>query len=713
MHPKTAPPKEATPTPLIWKPRDLENRVVDTIDHGEAVRYVELSHIQSSNKKAILIKAPMGTGKSCCVAKYINTLPLNSRVLVIGPRQTFDMAITAELNRTVIGDKFICYLGKSIADVRGTGRVVIQFESLWKLDARGVTFENVIVDEFESVLTQAVAIETNGDKIRKNQKVFEAMLKECKRLFLMDAFLSDRTFRLVDVMNIEYTFHHYHRKPVERVAIRYDRPFNPIVYAKRKDQIQKELTDMIRQLICDLCQGKRIYFFSSSVGKVEQIVSTISKAEHIPRDLVILQYHGQKKNDLTQIREDWSKANLVIATCSITVGCNYDYSEQDHPEFMFDAVYMYASACSQNLIRDMFQSQMRVRHLKENQMHFFLNPSPLGCDPYRSRNQVGEYIRDKEDLSIKLWGERALDYDQTSLMWMELYLDAQVERNHSARLFEPMFLSYLEQNNYSMHVIAQAEVADDGEDLEPLGDKFIQYESVPEVTLSQVRALKERRASNDPSVSKLTDLESASIDRHYFDRSIHEDLQLERKICLWDLYYKLGKERILNCRFEKGLAVGLITLSDLFCEARADMWNKSLEIRASVITGLCKELGLRNTVELQKITAKKFEVIEKSERFQVLKREASTAFQPDPRRMTKPETWINHCIEKWTGGSFSRDKVQQQRVNGVKENVSGYTLTPVDNGLYKDLKPRVSRRSDYGVQQIILEEAELAEEARE
>src|SRR2546425_75284 len=106
-----------------------------------------------------------------------------------------------------------------------------------------------------------------------------------------------------------------------------------------------------------------------------------------------------------------------------------------------------------------------------------------------------------------------------------------------------MFAYYLNINNYKTKNILKKEFYEEDIELEALGEMKFPYEDVPELTLSQVKELKARRISCDPNVPRLTELEQASVERYYFDQGLQEDLQDDRRACIWTLYYKLGKQK--------------------------------------------------------------------------------------------------------------------------------------------------------------------------
>jgi hypothetical protein len=453
----------------------------------------------------------------------------------------------------------------------------------------------------------------------------------------------------------------------------------------------------------------------------------------------MLVYGGDVKSDLSNPREDWSSANLVITTCSITVGINYDFSAENHPEFMFDTVFIYASACSQNLVRDVFQASMRVRHLKDNVLHFFIDPTARGCDQYLPSKLITERNGLRERDANEILTDNSLDTIQTTALWRGVEDRIHVEMNHNGRLFDKIFTYYLNLNNYKVELVKTEEVGA-LHDLVELDDEPIAYEDVPEVVMSQVKELERRDRCFDINVPKLTPLERATVLRYSFDRSL-ETTDDKRRSEIWDLLHgDLGLEKFLNIQYELGLASGAITIKNALCEGKWDKavelgmtekFDRQREMRAVVMMEFAKLFGVSHTLVEQKITNEKFEAVIKLAGWASLQEKARTAFdrfnlsrgdepvkkEPAKKPVKKPGkkepeerpyTLYSKCVKTWSGSEFKRDPNVRKMVNGVSSNLAGYTLKPIDAGLYKDVKPRVSKSSERG-----MEEERVAEKERE
>lgn len=72
------------------------------------------------------------------------------------------------------------------------------------------------------------------------------------------------------------------------------------------------------------------------------------------------------RTDLSNVRESWKDIQVLMYTSKITVGVNFD------GQGVFDSVYV--NACSLGCTaRDTIQATMRVRHLREDVLHFYVD----------------------------------------------------------------------------------------------------------------------------------------------------------------------------------------------------------------------------------------------------------------------------------------------------------------------------------------------------
>ncbi len=139
----------------------------------------------------LLIKAHRGTGKTKRLLQYVQALPVKMGVIVVSPRRSFTSRIKSKLGKTIVDYR----------DVRGQiahPRVVIQFESLLRLELPvGQPFV-LIIHESESVISQIenqhlAATEALGSCWEK----LEWLVANASKMIAIDALADYRTFALL------------------------------------------------------------------------------------------------------------------------------------------------------------------------------------------------------------------------------------------------------------------------------------------------------------------------------------------------------------------------------------------------------------------------------------------------------------------------------------------------------------------------------------
>jgi len=678
---------KSTDTLPPWTPSNQINDPEHTIVYGEEVQYCLVEHLLARDTQAHLTKAYMGVGKTVASIKLADTLPPDARVLAISPRQSYALTACAEFNKRCEGDDFECYL-----TVKGSlskcKRLFIQFESLHRLvvEGRVLPFDLVIADEIESILVQSVSAETNKERIVANQRIFANLLQSSGRCLFLDAFMSMRTLGFVQSLGIRYTYHHYLRMPVVRNAISYNSGVIGKPYTK--ELAEHDLNHLLSELISLLKLGNHYYMFVSSKNMLDRIVLAVEKA--LPEKKIV-QYHRDSTEPLNDIANHWL-VDLVITTCSITVGCNFD-----HPTH-FQGVFVYVSSVCQNLISDVFQSHMRVRHLTDNEMHYLVDPRAYSTEPFKTREQITTAYERRVGYLPTLSSNLA----DVSDHWYQVDIDVLTARNHSTSRTIEMFNWYLKECNYTN---SQAHVEEDVDDVLEDSDEIdpIPYKDIPELRYSEYQFLYAKKQKRGADVERLTDLENASLAKYNFDTSLRENLPIERRAVIWDVYREIGKSVYYQLRTELGLATGKITVAEIMDASPLNVWNSGFRLRLMTVESIVKMLGLKNTLEAQSISRKDFVEMMKHPQYLDLEKYGLEAFKIRSQRsedskdeidIKRVAEFVGGCLKAWSGATFGLDKRKQKMVNGVRYDINGLTLKPVEAGFIKDVIPCGKKEDD-------------------
>lgn len=388
-------------------------------------QYVRVDNFHDSCKGCI-IKSPMGSGKTQALVEYINATKFQ-RIVVISPRISFGESICKRLESET-GLPFKEY--RNLAGNYTQAFIVVSFESIYKLvlDERTTL---IVMDEVESILTSATSV-TNGENHVRNIKVFEELCRISTKIIALDAFISNKTLEVFRKLDIPYDYYLYTRPMERRTAIRY-----PI---SRKDGLP-----LIVELVRCLNNGEKIYFYCSSARQWVDYFKPYLLL-HCPNK-IIKEYHSRcKDHDIKDVNTVWSEADLVMVTCSVTVGANYDRVG------VFNKVFMYINAPSKNLVRDAIQCHFRVRHTIDKVLCFSIDERVImfAGSLYRSAILNQHYAKLEHTLThLKNIGCQ-MDYKKAPRWLVDLFVDNTLEQNASILELEPFFLRYLVECNYDV-----------------------------------------------------------------------------------------------------------------------------------------------------------------------------------------------------------------------------------------------------------------------
>jgi len=196
--------------------------------------------------------------------------------------------------------------------------------------------------------------ETNK-KMTETYKTFITLIENTKQIITLDAFLSQNSIDVIrDIKN----------KPIKTEII-----INTFQPYSRKATEYRDLDELLIQAKKQLTQKKNIVFITLSKSDGDKIYSELHA--HNP-ELNIKFYYGSMSQSLKKfdnVEEEWSKLNVLIYTPIITCGVNFD-----PPTPHFHSLYIWAipNSC---VVRDVFQSSLRVRKLIDDECFFAISRS--------------------------------------------------------------------------------------------------------------------------------------------------------------------------------------------------------------------------------------------------------------------------------------------------------------------------------------------------
>ena len=313
------------------------NRIVETSEFVSQEGTPAENNISTLCKFLILF-AYMGRGKSTAIKRIV---PLYKSFVIITPRQAFALFMAEEF-------KADNYLDGHFASTKQ----IISLESLPKLTK--LDYELVILDECESILSNFSSTTLNGKHITIFNQLM-ALLKQSKKVIFADAFVSNRTLDLVRSLEGTAAIIENTTAPVPRTAFE----IHPDSFFEKQIELVKD--------------GKKLFACYSSVGKLREDIAKFKGIALVSTEMKefvekIQEYHGRVSDSvmrtLNNINTSWQNASMVLTSPSITVGNSYS-----NPNDFDTTMILGAPTCT---VRDTFQTQMRVRHLKDNNLYYAL-----------------------------------------------------------------------------------------------------------------------------------------------------------------------------------------------------------------------------------------------------------------------------------------------------------------------------------------------------
>jgi len=338
-------------------------------------------------EKAILFNIGMGGGKTTMTVEYLKES--NENFIWLAPRVALVMNTDERFKSSKMNVVNYLNCGKSreikMKKINDANNIILECESLnYIKDTK--KYNIVVIDEIESVLNSWDS-DTHKDNIISNFNNFCNLLKNCKKIILLDAFITTKTINFLELLGIN----------------------DIIIYGSNYKPVKKELVfnngyiETIDKICNDLFNKKKLYIFyafkSSSKTKhfsIEELKTNIiikcyeNKIDYIPKILI---YHGdvddKTKKTLNNVNIEWDKYDVIITTSCITVGVNYEGNN-------YDKIYLMVSSCV-NSPRDVIQTSMRIRNPKENIIEIFffdkMKKIILKRPPYYNKEYTEEEIK--------------------------------------------------------------------------------------------------------------------------------------------------------------------------------------------------------------------------------------------------------------------------------------------------------------------------------
>ena len=537
-------------------------------------KYVD-SNVFKCDDKVILIKAGLGMGKSTATISYINETDYK-RIIIYTPRKTYAASFIDRLNRDSKYKDWELYSESKDLYIKAN-HLVVQCESIYRVSSISYEDTLIVIDECESFLTCLTNVKTNKHH-ESTIALFESLLS-CKKVICLDAFMSNKTTSLFTDLKIQFQHIDYTNK----LKVRH--------YIEIEAQKGEDLFEVwMKRIFVELSEGKKMYVFISSLRKLTIFRDTLKTNMS---NLKYLEYSSKVKNSLIDVNTLWKEMSLILTTSSLTVGVNFDV-----PDY-FDSIGVFANAPSMNLVRDIFQSTYRVRHLKEDLMIFAVDEKHYGSNLETTLSAVVKSLDDKQKNIIRLYEAIHKEKHPKSegIPWFfNLMCNNTLESNLSIMQMKNVFREYLDKCNY-IRLEENDESLETDFDFEQTDRKdtiLIEYSDIPVINSNEMKELRRKPIK--------TEMESLSIEKFHFLQTV-EDVPTSDEAVLWSIYFDFGRSKFRNLNYEKGIIKETINMAEIM-DTTLPIIATNMGLQLSVIRNISNWFEVKHSQDFETLISK-------------------------------------------------------------------------------------------------------------
>lgn len=308
-------------------------------------------HRHTLTKSTYYIKSPMGTGKTHSFREYFNKAKTefepytNFRVIYLSSKRAFAESVAQEFADIV----FINYM--RTPNLCNENFIIISLESLKRL-SKSQLEENTLlfIDESESIFNIVSSETLAKNDLLANLNAFNTLIQSSSKVFVMDAFLSNRSIEAVNSIRDNSNIFYYE---------------NTFKYPERY-YYELKADPLIENIVGSIEANKRCVLVSGSYQYGLDVVKYCQQK----KPQLNYGFYNQK-NPLalsTKVNEAWRDFDLLAYSPSITCGISYD-----NPQALYDNLFIYAVSVGSTHFRDIIQAHKRVRAFTDKKIGVCLN----------------------------------------------------------------------------------------------------------------------------------------------------------------------------------------------------------------------------------------------------------------------------------------------------------------------------------------------------
>lgn len=391
--------------------KDWDTIKVNTDKLGTKVDVMDIV----SKYDTVFIKAPMASGKSYMLRTLYELEP-DASVLLLSCKRSFASAMVSEFKQYGF-ENYMSIEMKS--DMVNYDRVICSVESLrYCRDS----YDYVIIDESESIAVNIIGGMNMKNNPYDNILKFYNVLNNSSKMFVMDAYLCNRSKNLVkDILKT-------HRKTVY-ILNEYKPPKR---FIKKTNEEQ-----LVKSLNTNMGKGKECVFVSNSLKKQKNVCLHLDC-----NDTDVITYNKLHRLDNSiDVEKEWKGVKLLSYTPTITAGINYSSEPKDF-------LYLYLLNKGSCLLRDSIQASKRVRNFRSPIIEYLMFNMPCEGEVPLTLEEVKQsqmnYIESIEksfDSFTSCEGDERLRYI------VNLVIFCALEENLNECCFKALFERFMECEN--------------------------------------------------------------------------------------------------------------------------------------------------------------------------------------------------------------------------------------------------------------------------
>ena len=376
----------------------------------------------------LCIRANMGLGKTYQLKNYIkNNFDSDKSILYLSFRKSF----TSQIKNALPDFKSYLDMKTDEIDFNKNKRIILQIESLFKLNVKNSYPDLIIIDESESIIDQLTSNLHTHKSVSFGK--FKWLIKYSRQLIFMDANLSNRTYNLIDnlrglTLNCKFIWNKY--------KINKEKTFN----------LTNNKSIWLDKLNISIRDGHKIAIAvnSKDVGKtLEQYILEINNKLKVK--IISSENKDKDKNELfNNINKTLLQYDVFIYTPTLTAGVSFD-------KLHFDKIFGYFTnmSCNVEICRQMLH---RIRHTKLSEYELYLE-------------QIIKYVpTDRKTI------ERTINTSDPHIMidytscgrpyvyksdYYKIWIDTQIKNNLSIKNFILRFYNQLKTTGAKINILSK------------------------------------------------------------------------------------------------------------------------------------------------------------------------------------------------------------------------------------------------------------------